>query len=152
MQITRQQKQLLRETFAQVQSHSAIAGLLFYRRLFTLEPSLKPLFRSDIEAQGRKLFEALEFAIASLESPQTHTAVLETLGRRHVAYGVRDEHYDTVGAALLWTLEQDLGPAFTPEVKAAWVAIYGFMAGTMKRAASEMSAVPMQPRPQSMSR
>ena len=36
------------------------------------------------------------------------------------AYGARDEHYDKVGEALLWTLERGLAAAFTPEAKRAW--------------------------------
>jgi hemoglobin-like flavoprotein len=57
------------------------------------------------------------------------------LGTRHAAYGVKDGHYETVGAALLWTLERGLGPEFTPEVEEAWVAVYRLLAATMKDAA-----------------
>jgi hemoglobin-like flavoprotein len=64
---------------------------------------------------------------------------VKAFGRRHVTYGVRPEHYYTVGAALLWTLEQRLGAAFTPAVREAWVAAYGVLANTM-RDATEMSA------------
>jgi hemoglobin-like flavoprotein len=62
---------------------------------------------------------------------------VQQLGKRHVAYGVTDEHYDTVGAALLWTLEAGLGDAFTAEVKDAWATTYGVLATTMKEAAAE---------------
>lgn len=60
---------------------------------------------------------------------------VQDLGRRHVAYRVRPDHYDTVGAALLWTLEQRLGTDFTPEVQEAWIVVHGVLAGTMKAAA-----------------
>ena len=66
---------------------------------------------------------------------------MEDLGRRHVGYGVADEHYDTVGAALLWTLEKGLGRAFTPEVKDAWATVYGVLATTMKNAAASEGAL-----------
>ena len=52
--------------------------------------------------------------------------------------GVRDDHYDTVGAALLSTLHQGLGDAFTPEVATAWATAYTLLAGTMKAAAQEL--------------
>jgi hemoglobin-like flavoprotein len=61
--------------------------------------------------------------------------LVKSMGRRHAGYGVRDEHYDTVGAALLWTLEQGLGSAFTPAVREAWTAALGVLAVTMKDAA-----------------
>jgi hemoglobin-like flavoprotein len=62
--------------------------------------------------------------------------VVEDLGRRHAAYGVTDDHYDTVGAALLWTLEKGLGDAFTAEAREAWTTVYGLLASTMKNAAA----------------
>jgi hemoglobin-like flavoprotein len=53
---------------------------------------------------------------------------------------VTDAHYDTVGEALLWTLGQGLGDAFTPETEAAWTKVYGLLADTMKTAAAETAA------------
>jgi hemoglobin-like flavoprotein len=62
--------------------------------------------------------------------------VVQDLGRRHVGYGVTDAHYDTVGSALLWTLEKGLGSAFTPDMKDAWATVYGLLATVMKEAAA----------------
>ena len=58
------------------------------------------------------------------------------LGKRHASYGVRPEHYEPVGAALLWTLEQGLGPDFTPPVKEAWTSAYLLLSGVMQDAAA----------------
>jgi hemoglobin-like flavoprotein len=134
--------QLIRESFAKIEPRAAIAALMFYQRLFTLDPSVRALFQRDIEQQGVKLMQALRFAVATLDSPRELEPVLESLGRRHVYYGVEDRHYDTVGAALIDSLEFVLGPAFTPEVKEAWLAIYTYMADTMKRAAAKVPKVP----------
>ena len=60
---------------------------------------------------------------------------VRALGARHVGYGVRAEHYAVVGTALLWTLEQGLGAAFTPAVRDAWAAAYRALAGVMVDAA-----------------
>jgi len=59
---------------------------------------------------------------------------VESLGRRHSSYGVKDGNYETVGAALLWTLKQGLGTAFTPQVESAWAETYGLLSSTMKNA------------------
>ena len=83
----------------------------------------------------------LAFAVAGLKQPDQVLAAVRQLGQRHGAYGVRAEHYDTVGAALLWTLAQGLGEQFTPEVEAAWTALYTLVASTMQEAAA-MAAVP----------
>jgi hemoglobin-like flavoprotein len=65
---------------------------------------------------------------------------VEDLGRRHVGYGVQDGHYETVGAALLWALEQALGEAWTAEAESAWTTAYGVLSGVMCGAAREVEA------------
>lgn len=112
------------------------AAELFYGRLFELDPSLKPLFKGDMAQQGRKLMTMIGTAVSGLTRLDQIVPAVRDLGRRHVGYGVKDAHYATVGAALLWALETGLGPAFTPEVKAAWATTYGTLAGVMKQAAA----------------
>jgi hemoglobin-like flavoprotein len=126
---------LLRGSFSIVEKKAGIAGLVFYRNLFNLAPSLRALFQSDIELQGCKFMEALRFTIATLEDPAVLTPVLEALGRRHVGYGTRDEHYDVVIEALMLTLQQSLGPKFTKAAARAWQLALTYLADTMKRGA-----------------
>lgn len=113
------------------------AAALFYERLFELDPTLKPLFKGDMTEQGRKLMTMIHTAVAGLDRLEEIAPAVRDLGRRHAGYGVKDGDYDKVGAALLWTLEQGLGPAFTPQVRAAWTEAYGILAAVMKQAATE---------------
>src|SRR5262249_596505 len=108
----------------------------FYSRLFELNPTLRPLFKGHLEEQGRKLMEVLGLVVRGLDRTEALLPALTLLGRRHEGYGVKEQDYETVGAALLWTLEQGLGPSFTPEVREAWTALYRFVAGTMGCSAS----------------
>src|SRR4029079_3064750 len=110
------------------------AAALFYRRLFEIDPRLERMFSGDMVEQRRKLMQMLTAAGKGLDRLEQLVPVVEDLGRRHAGYGVRDEHYDTVGAALLWTLENGLGRAWTPEVAAAWAELYGLLSGIMRRA------------------
>jgi hemoglobin-like flavoprotein len=135
------QAQLIRESFARIEPKAAIAALMFYQRLFTLDPTVRKLFQHDIEQQGVKLMQALRFAVATLENPRELQPVLESLGRRHFYYGVEERHYDTVGVALIDALAYLLGPDFTPEVKEAWLEIYTQIADTMKEAAGKVRSV-----------
>ena len=137
--ITPRQKLLVQQTFAEVAPIADVAARLFYARLFELDPSLEALFTGDMEEQGRKLMQMLTVAIRGLDRLDELVPAVRALGRRHVGYGVRDEHYATVGAALLWTLEHALDDAFTPEVRDAWAAVYGMLAGTMQQAAAEVA-------------
>lgn len=129
---------LVQQTWKQVDPIREQAAALFYGRLFELDPSLRPLFKGDMAEQGRKLMNMLATAAMGLDRLDSIVGEVQALGRRHVAYGVQDAHYDTVGAALLWTLEQGLGEAFTPQVKAAWAEAYTLLADTMKQAAADV--------------
>ena len=112
------------------------AAALFYKNLFEADPSLKPLFKGSMEEQGKRLMQMIGAAVGKLDDLPTLIPILQSLGRRHVDYGVVPRHYDTVGAALLLTLHQGLGEAFTPAVRAAWAEVYGVMAKVMIDAAS----------------
>ena len=133
--MTTNQKSLVRETFAKVVPIADTAAGLFYGRLFEMDPSLRPLFRSDIGAQGKKLMQMIGLAVRGLQSLDTLLPAVQELGRRHRVYGVEEKDYDTVGKALLWALEQGLGADFTPQVQEAWLATYQLLAETMKQAA-----------------
>jgi hemoglobin-like flavoprotein len=139
--MTSQQIALVQTSFLSVQPILDTAAGLFYDRLFELDPTLRALFRTPRDQQARMLAQALTIVVKSLDRPDAIKPAVEALGRRHVGYGVRDEHYATVGAALLWTLQEGLGPAFTPAVRDAWSAAYGWIASTMQQAAasSELS-------------
>jgi hemoglobin-like flavoprotein len=136
--MTPEQVKLVQESFEKVKPISDAAAEMFYAKLFELDPELKPLFSSsDMKAQGNKLMTMIGIAVAGLSNLESIVSAVEDLGKRHVGYGVLDSHYDTVGAALLWTLEQGLGDDFTPEVKEAWATVYGILANTMKTAAAK---------------
>jgi len=139
--VTPAQKTLVQESFALVAPIADDAAALFYRRLFEIDPSLQRMFRGDMAEQRKKLMQMLTAAVKGLDRLEQLVPVVEDLGRRHATYGVSDAHYDTVGEALLWTLEKGLGPAFTPETCEAWTTVYGLLASTMQRAAREALAL-----------
>ena len=132
------QIQLVRNSFALVQPIATQAASLFYGHLFTADPSLRALFRGDMAQQGDRLMSMIGGAVRLLDKPDALMPVLRSLGARHVGYGVVDAHYATVGGALLLTLEQGLGEAFTTEVRAAWTEVYGLISRTMIEAATEL--------------
>jgi hemoglobin-like flavoprotein len=136
--MTPQQVTLVQQTFEQVAPIAPTAASLFYNRLFTLDPSLRPLFRGNMETQGKKLMASLALVARGLDNPEQILAAIRHLGQRHVRYGVQAEDYETVGQALLWTLAQGLGDAFTAEVAAAWEAAYSLLSDLMQEAAQEL--------------
>jgi hemoglobin-like flavoprotein len=134
--MTPENQALVSDSFAKVVPIAPQAAALFYERLFVLDPSLRPLFKGDMAEQGRKLMAMLGTTVSNLGQLGAIVPAVQGLGRRHVAYGVQPEQYDTVAAALLWTLEQGLGAAFTPPVEAAWTEAYTILATVMKDAAT----------------
>jgi len=137
-----QQIDLIRDSWFQLLEDTESLATVFYDRLFTVDPALRGLFaNTTIEAQERKLTQALALVVAGLDRLDTLLPVIQDMGRRHVGYGVKDDHYILVGRALLWALGQRLGEAFTGEVCDAWTAAYTTLAGAMRGAAAEMIAV-----------
>jgi len=132
--LTSTQTALVQESFALIAPLGEDVAALFYARLFEIDPSLRQLFQEDMLPQRRKLTQMLTAAVKGLDRPAQLIPVVEELGRRHAGYGVMNQHYDTVGVALLWSLRRVLGPAFTPDVEEAWVTVYGLLATTMKTA------------------
>jgi hemoglobin-like flavoprotein len=133
--MTPRQKQLVKQTFREISPIAREAAEIFYGKLFALDPALRALFKGDIEEQGRKLMQVIGLAVNGLDRLPDLVPVVEDLGRRHVRYGVKVEHYETVGSALLATLAAHFGPAFTAEVREAWATWYGTLAQVMKDAA-----------------
>src|SRR4029078_10084687 len=127
---------LIRSSWAAVEPIADTAAALFYARLFELDPAIERLFRrTDIAAQRKILMQTLTVVVKSLDKLDQIVPAVQALGRRHAGYGVREEHYAPVGAALLWTLERGLGDAFTPDVRDAWADAYGILATVMIEAA-----------------
>lgn len=133
---------LVTDSWKQVAPIAPKAAELFYGNLFAADPSVKTLFRGDMTQQGAKLMQMIGAAVSKLNDLPTLVPILQQLGVRHVAYKVTDAQYDTVGAALLKTLGQGLGPAFTPDVEKAWTEVYGVMAKVMIEAAHAAAAKP----------
>ena len=134
--MTPAQKILVQKTFGQVVPIADTAAALFYGRLFEIDPALRPLFKGDMVEQGRKLMQMIGVAVNGLDRLDQIVPAVQQLGIRHAGYGVKEEHYSAVAAALLWTLEEGLGADFTPEVKDAWTAAYTVLATTMQQAAA----------------
>lgn len=130
----------IQASFAKVAPIADTAAGLFYGRLFEIAPDVMPLFKSDMTEQGRKLMATLSVVVHGLGDLDRIVPVAQTLARRHVAYGVRPEHYQPVGAALLWALDQGLGDAFDPETEAAWARAYGLLSDVMVAAAYDEPA------------
>jgi hemoglobin-like flavoprotein len=135
--VTPEQIQHVRSSFAKMAASQGQAAAMFYCRLFELEPSLRRLFKGDMIAQGARLMASLRHVVGALDHLERVLPSLRELGRRHAAHGVRPEHYATVGEALIWTLEQRLGAAFTRETRRAWIDAYAGLAWPMIAAAEE---------------
>lgn len=141
--MTSDQINLVQASFRQVMPLAETAAKVFYKRLFELDERLQALFTNDMLTQGNKLMQFLGLAVVSLNKLEQLRPALRTLGARHVAYGVLEEDYDTVGSALLWALERTLGDAFTPELEKAWIEIYAMISKEMKAGAATKPLPPI---------
>ena len=137
--MTPRQIDLIRTSWSAVEPISDAAARLFYDRLFESDPAIKRLFaKTDMQAQRGILMQTLALLVSSLDDFELVVPVLEALGRVHAGYGVRQRHYDTVEAALLWALDRGLGEAFDYETADAWATAYSAVASVMIEAAADV--------------
>ncbi|MBZ0310676.1 MAG: hemin receptor [Anaerolineae bacterium] len=134
MSLTNAQKNIVKATFALVEDGDLLMAC-FYTRLFELDPSLRPMFKGNMPEQRLKLLQTLSIVIHGLDNLPTLVPAIQQLGKRHVTYGVQVHHWETVGMALLQTLADTFGSAFTDEVREAWAAAYTLIADTAMAAA-----------------
>ncbi|HEY0218716.1 MAG TPA: globin family protein [Afipia sp.] len=129
--MTPHQVDLVQTSFEKVAPHTELAAKMFYGRLFEIAPQVKPMFKNDMTEQGRKLMTALALVVNGLTNLDAVVPVAKKLAVGHLSYGVKADHYQPVGEALLWTLEQALGKDFDGETKEAWTSAYTTLAQVM---------------------
>lgn len=136
--MTPREVQLIQNSWDFIITNTQEAGQIFYNRLFEQSPHLKPLFKSNMRDQERKLISMITFAVGKLNNLEEVVNDVRALGTRHKGYGVKDEYYNDVAAALLWTLEKGMGSNWNEEVKSAWTNLYVTLAGIMSKAPAKM--------------
>jgi len=122
--MTPEQVKLVQDSFAKVAPISEKAAELFYGRLFEVAPQVRAMFPDDMTEQRKKLMATLAIVVNGLNNLDAILPAASALAKRHVTYGAEAAHYPVVGQTLLWTLEQGLGPSWTPDVAAAWTGAY----------------------------
>ena len=137
--MTPEQVRLIRESWNSVAAIADSAVEQFYNRLFEIDPTTRTLFHAtNMPEQRKKVAQALSLAVQGADDLAALMPVLQQLGRSHQGYGVTAPQYQSVGAALLWTLERGLGPQWTPATAAAWTELYGSISAVMLRGADEV--------------
>lgn len=129
--MTPRQIEQVRTSFARLAPLGAGLGITFYDTLFRLDPALRPMFPADTSQQAAKLTDMLAAIVEALDHPERLHAMFHALGERHSGYGATEDHYDSIGAALLMTLRQALGTDFDDDLETAWGTIYGDLAEVM---------------------
>lgn len=124
----------VRDSYAALGDTDAF-GRRFYATLLRLRPDARALFPADLDMQVRKFVDMLAAIVNGLDMPAQLLREAGELGRRHLAYGVREDDYDDAGAALLMALHEHLGDAFTPATEQAWATAYADIAEAMIAAA-----------------
>jgi hemoglobin-like flavoprotein len=129
------QVSLIRDSWSIVAANADTLSARFYAHLFEIDDSAARLFAGiDMAAQRTKLVHALTLVVANVGDPDRLLPALSALGKRHAGYGIEERHFSSVGDALLWALNDVMGPAFTPELRDGWAGAYALVASVMRRA------------------
>lgn len=128
------EKDLITRTYIKINAERHRAAMLFYHRFLELAPDARPLFASsDMYEQGRVFMNMLDRMVRSIYLSADLNHELDALGQRHIRYGVKNEHFDKMEDALIWTIEQLLGDTATLEITELWRKVYRLMAETVNQ-------------------
>ncbi|HTI69126.1 MAG TPA: globin domain-containing protein [Candidatus Limnocylindria bacterium] len=131
--LTPGERAALRESWSRVEPLADVFALSLYRHLFEKAPQLRPLFHTNIETQGRRVFDTLGLAVSKMDDWARMEPMLEALGRRHRYVGVEAAHFRALELALMLTLEEILGAGFTLDHRTAWQGFFAAVETSMVR-------------------
>ena len=132
--MTPEQILLVRSSWPAIAENADALTTHFYAHLFEIDHGAARLFSGvDMAAQKKKLAQALSVVVHALDNIDSLLPALAGLAKRHMNYGVEDRHFDSVGDALLWALDDVLGDAFTSDVRDAWAQAYAIVSSVMRR-------------------
>ena len=129
--MTTQQIALVKNTWSEMLVLEQDPGIYFYDRLFGIDPSLKALFKIDMNEQARKFIEMITYVAFKLDRFDEILQDAVDLGKRHQQYNVPTGAYKTVLLALIATLKENLGDDWNDDAEHAWKLAYGKLTHAM---------------------
>lgn len=135
--LTAEEIALMRSSVAMVGPHAGDMTVYFYAILFARHPEVRALFPDNLDVQRDRLLRGLLQIVDLVDDPENLIRFCGRLGRDHRKFGALDGHYPAVGECLLASLARYAGPAWSPELAAAWTHGYGVVAQVMMHAAGE---------------
>jgi hemoglobin-like flavoprotein len=121
---------IVKSTAPALQQHGVAITTRMYERLF-VDPAIKQLFDQAAQESGeqpRRLAGAILAFAQNVDKLAVLAPAIGNIARRHVAVGIRAEHYPAVANALLPAIRDVLGDAATDAVLDAWDQAYWFLA------------------------
>jgi NAD(P)H-flavin reductase/hemoglobin-like flavoprotein len=131
---------LIKDSFSRAMADPPRAMEYFYARLFVEHPEVRVLFPLAMTRTRLAAFDALAKLVRSVDRPKDCEQALRQVACDHRRFGVKDKHYQPFFSALLATIEQFSGPAWTAEAAAAWQRALGYFAAVMRAAAAADAA------------
>ena len=141
--MTREQITIVQRTFRKIYGIADSSAEMFFSRLFELDASLQDYFDGDLQFYKKKFIQIVGAGVYGLNRPESIVPVLQQFSKRYARHGIRHHQYNTIGAALLWTLSQGLADDFTPDVMAAWAEAFNLLANVMKNTVESVTPVYM---------
>ena len=135
--MTPAQLELVKASYAKLPEGGATMAADFYRNLFELDPATRALFATEPAVMSVKFSGELAAIVEAITSYETFAPRVSELAVRHNGYGVRPQHYRTVGQALIRALAAHLDEDWDEELEAAWRRAYNLVSELMMTAAGD---------------
>lgn len=144
--LSQEHAEIVRATLPAIGAHINEITPLFYQKMFSAHPELiADTFNRGNQRQGDQQ-KALASSIAAFatmlvdpDAPDP-VAMLSRIGHKHASLGIVEDQYPIVHKHLFEAIVEVLGDAVTPEVAAAWDAVYWLMADVLIQYEKELYA------------
>lgn len=103
----------------------------FYAHLFSKHPAVRTMFPDDMNSQKKKLLASLVLVMQNIRQAEKLQQPLTEMGRRHVAYGTKPEHYPVVRDTLVQVMSEMAGDKWNEQLTEDWNTALNVVAGIM---------------------
>ncbi|XP_067009497.1 neuroglobin-like [Anabrus simplex] len=144
-ELSDRQKELLRETWKELEDNIAKVGVITFISLFETHPDVQAVFMpfsglpldelkqsKQLRAHALRVMAFVQKAVARLHEPEKLQTLLQELGKKHHHYGAKEQYVDLIGPQFIQAIQPSLEDRWTPELQQAWAQLFHYIAFFMK--------------------
>ncbi|MFA5011712.1 MAG: globin domain-containing protein [Ignavibacteria bacterium] len=130
--LSKEDIKLIQDSFGKLSDKYQETGDILYKHLFETSPEVTKIFKGDMSEQARTFMRMIKTVVEGLNNIHIIMPAIQSMGSRHVDYGVAPEQYSNFKKSLMFAFDKVLGKDFDEKTKDAWSRLYDVLQDLMK--------------------